>query len=410
MLTVDRLPFTPRRWLRALALSLVPLAPVAAGLSLSTTAVAHASSVQTAPFTLSDVRPEALSWLWDNLDEDLFKRAHPDHLGFRWVQPPATPQHLGYSAGARYEARVRWQGIEHVLDVQYLPYQAVRDRVPSDNFLGAKPYSFVALSVRVDGGPAVQVLVHYEPTGAHAEHCAVRIEALNPQDAPAMAEPVRQQIARTLQGLQPTVMGELDRRYFNQVFLQRGSYQIGALSKQLTKRLTVVQEIKGITPDMLAWWWDHIGNTARYKLWQPIDHLSFTWRVPPALPDMQYDIGAMQRVRENIGRSAWSLDITGADPAVRPPPVALTPGEGYFYALANPPWVGGLLPPNRLLHSWRTSPTGDGVVLTSTFDNTVLVQLLSRTFFDDLGRHALREFQMLPYFLPRLYRREHLGE
>lgn len=406
----DRLPFGPQRWLRALALSIVPLAPVAVGLNLSTTSEVHASSAPTIAFTLSGVRPEALSWLWDNLDEGLFTRAHPDNLAFQWTHAPATPEHLGYSAAARYLARVRWQGTEHTLDVAHLPYQTVRDRVPSDNYLGAKPYSFAALGVRVDGGAVVQVLVHYEATGASAEHCAVRIEALNPQDAPAAAHAVIQVIGRTLQGLQPTVMNELDQRYFNQVFLQRGSYQIGALSKQLTKRLTVVQEIKGITPDMLAWWWDHIGNTARYKLWQPIDHLSFSWRVPPTQPDMQYDIGAVQRVRETIGRSAWSLDITGADPALRPPPVPLTAGEGYFYALANPPWVGGLLPPNGLLHSWRPTPRGDGVVLTSTFENTALVQLLSRTFFDDLGRHALREFQMLPYFLPRLYRREHLGE
>ena len=33
----DRLPFGPQRWLRALALSIVPLAPVAVGLNLSTT-------------------------------------------------------------------------------------------------------------------------------------------------------------------------------------------------------------------------------------------------------------------------------------------------------------------------------------------------------------------------------------
>ena len=52
----------------------------------------------------------------------------------------------------------------------------------------------------------------------------------------------------------------------------------------------------------------------------------------------------------------------------------------------------------------------DGVVLTTTFLNTALVRVLNPRFFEDLGSHALREFQMLPYFLPRLYRREQLGE
>jgi hypothetical protein len=50
------------------------------------------------------------------------------------------------------------------------------------------------------------------------------------------------------------------------------------------------------------------------------------------------------------------------------------------------------------------------VILTSTFVNTALARVVNPTFFDDLGSHALREFQMLPHFLPRLYRREHLGE
>lgn len=59
---------------------------------------------------------------------------------------------------------------------------------------------------------------------------------------------------------------------------------------------------------------------------------------------------------------------------------------------------------------WRPNAAGDGVILTSTFVNTALARVVNPTFFDDLGSHALREFQMLPHFLPRLYRREHLGE
>jgi hypothetical protein len=39
-----------------------------------------------------------------------------------------------------------------------------------------------------------------------------------------------------------------------------------------------------------------------------------------------------------------------------------------------------------------------------------LALVLNSSFFDDLGSHALREFQMLPYFLPRLYKREYLNQ
>ena len=55
-------------------------------------------------------------------------------------------------------------------------------------------------------------------------------------------------------------------------------------------------------------------------------------------------------------------------------------------------------------------PRGDGVLLRTTFLNTGLARIFSKTFFEDLGAHALREFQMLPYFLPRLYKREQLGQ
>ena len=117
----------------------------------------------------------------------------------------------------------------------------------------------------------------------------------------------------------------------------------------------------------------------------------------------------MQKVRENIGKTLMTLNITGADPAVKTPPVPLD-DPGYFYALANPTLLDGLLPDNQLVHQWKPNPTGDGVILRSTFVNTALARVINSTFFEDLGNHALREFQMLPYFLPRLYRREALGE
>jgi hypothetical protein len=389
------LPRTPfgrlaRHAFTACALAVMPLGSLTA-LSLAPGAARAAEVSLSQSFTLPEVRPEALAWLWDNLNEGLFLRGSRANKAFRWVQAPATPQDLGYSAGAVYEATTQWDGAARRLRVHHLPPEAVRTRVPSDNYLGRKPYSFLAASVSVDGARPFTVLVHHHAHGPQFGDTAVRIEALDVVD-PALARGYVTHLAQTLEGLQPSLMRELD-TFFNTVFLKRGHYQIGS-----------------ITPDMLAWWWDHIGNTDRYRMWQPVDHVSFEWAVPPTRPDLQYDIGATQKVKEYIGKGLWSLTITGADPAVQPPPVPLAPGEGHFYARANPTWLGNLLPSNGLVHSWRANAQGDGVILTSTFDNTALAQLLSRTFFDDLGRHALREFQMLPHFLPRLYRREHLGE
>lgn len=369
-------------------------------------APAHATGTLGA--TLSGVRPEALSWLWDNADEALLRAANAELQSFEWVTPPATPQDLGYSTGAAFRSSARFAGALHSVAVTYLDPQVVRSQVASDNYLGRKPYSFLAAAVRIDGGAPFQLLVQYTPTGSGYGDTALRIDVSQAAN-PALAQAYAAHLLRTLQGLQSTVMDALNERYFNAVLKTHGTYTVGPVDKKLNVTLTIVQNIRGITPDMLSWWWDHIGNTARYRLWQPIDHVSFEWLVPPTMPDMLYDVGAEQKAKEYIGKLAMTLSITGADPVALPPPVPLTE-PGYFYASTNVLLLKGLLPDNSLVHQWRMNDTGDGVILTSTFVNTALVMILNKNFFQDLGSHCLREFQMLPSFLPRLYRREQLGE
>ncbi|MGH6647094.1 DAPG hydrolase family protein [Aquabacterium sp.] len=371
---------------------------------------AHAQSISASTsFTVKDVRPEAFSWFWDNVDEAMFKAANSENKAFRWTQAPATPQHLGYSAGARYRATSVFGFASHTVEVSYLDPETVRGRVPSDNHLGSKPYSFVAQSVSVDGKPAFTVLVQYNPVGSTFADSAVRIEATLAAQ-PAVAQAYVTHLRKTLSGLQPTLMSALNERYFNGVLKTRGSYTIGPVDKNLNVTLVIEQEIKGINAEMLAWWWDHIGDTARYRLWQPIDHVSFEWTVPPNSPDTHYDIGAVQKAKEYIGKSALTLNIKGADPAASPLPPVPVSGDDYFYARTDLTLIAGLLPSNSLVHQWRPNATGDGIILTSTFVNTALARVLNFTFFEDLGSHCLREFQMLPYFLPRLYKREYLHQ
>lgn len=371
-------------------------------------AVPWGSVSTTAQFTVKGVRPEAFSWLWDNADQPLLSAANPDVQAFAWVQPPATPQHLGYSAGAHARSTAVLAGAARRVDVVYLPPDAMRGLVASDNELGNKPYSFVAQSVSIDGRTPFTVLVQYIPVGTQFGDSQFLVQAMGAAE-PVLAQAYVDHLRKTLLGLQPTLMNALSERYFNAVFKKRGYYQIGAVDKKLNVTLTVVQEIRGIDSLMLSWWWDHIGNTARYRLWQPVDHVSFEWAIPPVSPDLQYDIGAVQKVKEYIGKTAMTLNITGADPRVKTPPVPLA-DPAYFYATANLPLLSGVLPDNTLVHQWRPNDTGDGVVLRSTFVNTALARVLNKTFFEDLGSHALREFQMLPYFLPRLYKREYLQQ
>lgn len=374
-------------------------------------ALTQAQSVQAKrQFVVEGVRPEAFSWLWDHWDEPLFKAATPRHAAFAWLTPPGSPEHLGYSAGARYRATVQLAGKPRLLEVSYLPYEQARGRVSSDNHLGSKPYSYLLQRVVVDNTHTLEVLAQYTPTGTTHGDTTVQLEARAAGLSAPLAQAYLDLLTEGLQGLSGQLMAALNTRYFQAVLQQRGRYTISPMDKQLNVTLTVEQDIKGITPDMLAWWWDHIGDTARYRLWQPIEHVSFEWTRAPQHPDMNYDIGARQRVKEYIGRLAMPLYITGADPAAEAPPVPTGDAPNYFYADTDLTWVSGILPSNKLVHRWRWNDNHDGVVLTSVFVNTALARALNVNFFDDLGKHALREFQMMPYFLPRLYRREQLGE
>jgi hypothetical protein len=396
----------------ALAACAVNLAPV---LLVPQGALAQAQAQATAPevaasaqFTLKGVRPEAWSWLWDNQDEALLKAANSEVLSFKWATAPATPQHLGYSEGASHVSEANVGGAAHTFSVTYLAPEAVKARVPSDNFLGSKPYSFVAQQVSVDGDEPFTVLVQYKATGSTFTDTELSIE-LTGTDNTALAQAYVAHLRKTFTGLQAPVMDALNERYFNAVLKKRGFYAVGPSDKQLNAKLAVNQEIIGITPDMLRWWWDHIGNTERYKLWQPIDHLVFEWTIAPVSPDMSYDVGAVQRVKEKVGKTAYTLNITGADPAVKAPPVAIN-DPAFFYARTNLSALAKIVPDGAVVHQWKANATGDGVVLQTTFLNTTLARILQKSFFEDLGSHCLREFQMLPYFLPRLYKREQLGQ
>jgi DAPG hydrolase PhiG domain len=409
-------PIQPAASNRRLVASLRSLLAIAAASLFQPAYIAHrlpgAAQAQTisasAQFALKGVRPEAFSWWWDNIDPALLASANAENKSFAWQQTPSTPQDLGYSSGARYRSVEAFGGATHTVDVSYLDPQSMRGQVATDNQLGAKPYSFIAQNVSVDGKPPFTVLMQYNPVGSSFSDSQFVIQATMAAD-PALAQAYVNHVRKTLTGLAPKLMDALSERYFNAVLKKRGYYSIGPIDKKLNVKLTIVQEIRGIDAQMLSWWWDHIGNTARYRLWQPVDHVSFEWTIPPNSPDLQYDIGAVQKAKEYIGKTALTLNIKGADPQVTPPPVPLT-DPAYFYASTNLTLLASVLPDNALVHQWHPNAAGDGLILTSTFVNTALALVINPTFFDDLGSHALREFQMLPYFLPRLYKREYLNQ
>lgn len=376
--------------------------------------------------SVADVRPEAFSWLWNNQTLAILQHANPAIESFQWVFEPDNPHDLGYEANTEYKITAKIDGTLHDISVRYNPPASVSERVDSINFLGHRPFSFLAMSVYIDQEPAIDVLIQYTAAGERYLNSNFEIE-LTSEGSAEVVESYANFLSDTLKGTSSFLSAQFDDDYLMKELLPRGEYEVTPvdLSTGIFK-VIAVQDIKYISPDMLAWWWDHINNLERYRLWQPIDHDAFHYEVVPSNPDLQYDIGATQIIREYIGASLMTLSIAGADPDVVVPPTALTePRPYYFYSLngiegiqefngiVNPlPSVVSIIPTsqNQLVHQWKPSESGEGVTLHSTFTLSAAVLAIQPTFGDDLGRHVMREFQMMPYFLPRLYRREWMGE
>lgn len=394
------------------------------GLSAETTAGGAGTAIERSSLTVTGVRPEAFSWFWNNQREALLQQANAEVRSFVWQLPPAQPEHLGYAAGARSETVAVLDGVERRIVATTLEPSALRGRVAADNFLCARPYSFLAQTVQIDGAPAFEVLVQYLPSGATHQDSRFEIE-ITAADA-ALAARYGAHLRKTLAGTAAFLMQTFDEEYMQAVFFTRGEYSVTAVDPASgTFRAIIRQDIRGISPDMLAWWWDHIGTPARYRLWQPADHDHFEYAVPPGKPDLQYDVGGVQTIREYIGEVLVTLGVEGADPVAHPPPAPLAqPAPNYFNSLTTLKSVqeyNGLpvpftppgdapLPPNQLLHQWAWNTDRSAVTLDSTFTLPAFLLVAQPSFGEDLGRHALREFQMMPYFLPRLYRREWLKE
>jgi len=147
-------------------------------------------------------------------------------------------------------------------------------------------------------------------------------------------------------------------------------------------------ELKGVTPEMVDWWWGHIDNTERYKLWHPKDHVSFKWLVPPR-PESY--ISAIQLVEEYLGGKLVTVRIRWEDPKD-------VPAE-YSHVL-----VAGILTEKGELirpfkHEYEEAPYGTR--MRSTFPMTPDTP---KWRAEGLPIHNREEMNRLPEFLPQLYR------
>jgi succinate dehydrogenase/fumarate reductase flavoprotein subunit len=160
--------------------------------------------------------------------------------------------------------------------------------------------------------------------------------------------------------------------------------------KPLPTDVVVESELHGVTPEMLDWWW--VNMEKGYPLWEPDEHKSFAWEVPPG---RDTHIGAIQQVEESLGGSPMlKIRIRWDDPDTCPIP---THYEHVILAT-------GIMPPDDkvvgyVVHQYEAAPYGTKLKSTSR----MLIPLPPGA---DEGwrRHATKEAERFPQFLPELYR------
>lgn len=76
--------------------------------------------------------------------------------------------------------------------------------------------------------------------------------------------------------------------------------------------------MRGVTPEMIDWWFGWFENTEQYKLWHPRDHVYSKWRGPDGksrAESMGTYIGGSHYVHEYIGGKLQKLCISFKSPA-----------------------------------------------------------------------------------------------
>ena len=164
-------------------------------------------------------------------------------------------------------------------------------------------------------------------------------------------------------------------------------------SNNETIDLIVEHELSGVSPEMIDWWWDHIDNSERYRLWHPKDHKSFESEISPA--NVKDHVGAIHRVVETIEGRPTTLRIRWENPDSIPIKAEFT-HKNAASVLNNKD-----KPISWVLHEYHSIP--NGTHLRSTFR---LPAQIPNSFIEHLRKHNIEEIGHFTEFLPRLYEEE----
>ena len=324
---------------------------------------------------------------------------------YRLIVPPSSPDDLTYSIGTRQQVTTYLGGFSVETEMTW--------RDPDLWTLGDPDASRLVAEVSFEGledlsEPGNGWLIHEYRYNESLDGTIVDttillpgvVEKAYPGYSSALEDHIRNEM-QNLAGFLPDlfedefVVGELE---------SRGSYTV-RWKGFWQEEIVVDQEIKGLMPEMMDWWWDNINTTQRYKWWHPTAHNSFEWIEPPQNPDsLTYSVGAVQEVDEYLGFYRSRLLITWADPAVVADQVEYS---HWLHAKTDLSALRNILP-QTLIHEYQENEAGDGIVMRSTFTIPFFLDLVMPGFSRQLGKHALQEMQFLQYFLPEVFEREYL--
>ncbi len=161
--------------------------------------------------------------------------------------------------------------------------------------------------------------------------------------------------------------------------------------KSETVDLVVDHELRGVTPEMVDWWWPNMVTSQRYQLWHPKDHVSIEWEVPPS---KEGGGSTIHIAEERIGEfPARKLRIRRVDQVSSP--ILATYSHVRRACVISP----NDKPVMWITHEYESAPYGTR--MRSTFR---LSADTPQRFIDALREHNKGEMGQFAEFLPELYR------
>ncbi len=166
--------------------------------------------------------------------------------------------------------------------------------------------------------------------------------------------------------------------------------------------------LKGITPEMVAWWFGNIGGDMevdslrlnKYLVWHPLDHIH--WQLAQPGPDGRASAGAKFRIVEAFGRNPdFYIDVTDMVTRLNATGITLV---GYSLGLEL----------SRLNHDFADIGGGTQYVSTLTIGTSLpaigeILNWLIRhmVFTEAMGRawlrHNVEEVGLLEHIIPPIY-------